>query len=68
MLLIAAVELQQLNGIFTEANLVIAQLGEQWLPQMLAVELALLRFGEFDCFAVRHWHRASAHSQLELMT
>ena len=49
MLLIAAVEFQQLNGIFTEANLVIAQLREQWLPQMLAVELALLRFGEFDC-------------------
>ena len=60
-LLIAAVKLQQLNGVFTEADLVIGEFREQGLAQMTAFELALLRLGEPVDVAVRHWHRASAH-------
>ena len=60
-LLIAAVKLQQLNGVFTEADLVIGEFREQGLAQMAAFELALLRLGEPVDVAVRYWHRASAH-------
>ena len=48
-------EFQQLNGIFTEANFT-DQPREQRLPQMLAVELALLRL-ESSIVSLPPWHR-----------
>ena len=45
-LLIAAVEFEQLNGVFREADVVVGKFRQQRLAQMAAVELALFRFGE----------------------
>ena len=45
-LLVAAVKLQQLNGIFREANVVVAEFAQQRVAQMVAVQLALLRLGQ----------------------
>ena len=43
-LLVAAVELQQLNRVFTEADLFVAKFREQRFAQMAAVELAFFCF------------------------
>ena len=45
-LLIAAMELEQLNGIFGEADLVVGEFRQQRLTQVATVELALFRFRE----------------------
>ena len=44
--LIAAVKLQQLNGIFREANVIVTELTQQRVAQMVAIQLALLCLGE----------------------
>ena len=65
-LLITAVELQQLNGIFTETDFIVAQLRQQGFPQVPAQQLASFGFGQggFDGFGRRRWtikvrHRGS---------
>ena len=60
-LLIAAVELQQLDSVLCETDLVVAELGEQRITQMNAVELALFSFGEGLVDVVCRCHRALAH-------
>ncbi len=60
-LLIAAVEFQQLNSVLCETDLVVTELSEQRITQMDAVELALFSFGEGLVDVVCRCHRASAH-------
>ena len=66
-LLVAAVELQQLNGILTEADVVVRQLGQERFPQMDAVKLALFGLGKALTRVICHCHRALAHSTMELL-
>ena len=45
-LLVAAVELQQLDSVLCETYLIVAELSQQRIPQMNTVELALFRLGK----------------------
>ena len=60
-LLIAAMEFQQLNSVLCETDLVVTELSEKRITQMNAVELALFSFGEGLVDVVCRCHRASAH-------
>ena len=60
-LLVAAVELQQLYRIFRKADFFIGEFRQQRFTQMLAVELALFSFGEGLVGVVCRCHRASDH-------
>ena len=60
-LLVAAVELQQLYRIFRKADFFIGEFRQQRFTQMLAVELALFSFGKGLVDVVCRCHRASDH-------
>ena len=66
-LLVAAVKLQQLNGIFREANIVVAELAQQRVAQMGAVQLALLRFGQRLSSCFRHCQGAFPHPEKDFL-
>ena len=66
-LLVAAVKLQQLNGIFCEANIVIAELAQQWIAQMITVQLALFRLGQRLRTVFRHCQGAFPHPEKDFL-
>ena len=60
-LLVTAVELEDLQGVFAEIGQFIPKFAQQRLPQVVAVQLALFRFWEtdfglllFNCSPVAH--------------
>ena len=67
MLLVAAMELQQLNGIFCEANLIVAELAQQWVAQMVTVQLALLRLRQGLRSGFRHCQGAFPHPEKDFL-
>ena len=60
-LLVAAVELQQLDSILREADLIISELSEQRILQMHAVELALFRLGKGLDSVLGRFHSPLVH-------
>ena len=66
-LLVAAVELQQLNSVFREANVDIAEFSQQWVAQIVAVQLPLLCLGERLIHGFRHCQGAFPHPEKDFL-
>ena len=60
-LLVAAVELQQLDSVLCETDLIVAELSEQRIPQVHAVKLALFRLGKGLDSVLGRCHRPLVH-------